>query len=299
MGRNSKIDWTEHSWNPFYGCPDDGRRSEGCAHCYARAWAKRCGLVDFDHEIREAAEQTILAPLDPEKYPPGSKVFVCSLSDICHPQVPEKLFRKVMRVICIRADLIWIFLTKRPEGFSKIVEYWREVFYTGHFIAPPFPRNWWFGVTAESQRQADRRVPELLKTPAAVRFVSVEPMLGPVDLSAWVSRYASPGSGNASRGSRLDWVICGCESGAGRRPCKRDWIRQLRDKCRDERVPFFLKQMEVEEPRHAEKHAAAAETGAAKKGAATENLTPNAGNKKGIEKMPVLDGQVWGEYPGE
>lgn len=243
MGTNSKIDWTDHTWNPWYGCPDDGKRSPACDNCYARAWARRSGIVDFDREIKRAADSTFNAPLNRNKYKPGDRVFVCSLSDFFHEDVPFELHRDAYNIIARRPDLIWIFLTKRPERISRM-----------NWVMSPVQPNLWLGVTAENQEQADRRIPELLKIPASVHFLSCEPLLGAIDLGQFFWREASadeiPGSVLndgctrmlVKRKSSVDWVICGGESGANARAMHPDWARSLRDQCKETGTPFFFKQ---------------------------------------------------------
>ena len=242
MGTNSKIEWTDHTWNPWYGCPDDGRRSPACDNCYARAWAKRSGLVDFDREIMRASDKTFYAPMNREKYRPGDKVFVCSLSDVFHPLVSNQEFVDMMRVVSERPDLIFIFLTKRIPGVG-------DGWHVGRFHpgSQP-PQNIWLGVTAENQEQADKRIPYLLSIPAAVRFVSCEPLLGPVNIEPYLlsdydkAAHDNQMTGNENRRNKLDWVICGGESGPGARPMHPDWARGLRDQCATTNTPFLFKQ---------------------------------------------------------
>jgi protein gp37 len=156
----------------------------------------------------------------------------------------------------------FIVLTKRIERAQQLLS--ADFFETGNHI---YGANIWLGVSAENQQAADERIPILLQTPAAVRFVSVEPMLGPVSLHGWdgeLMRDYIGGDGNVKRGP-LNWVICGCESGPGARPFSEDWACRLKDQCVEAAVPFFFKQ-----GRHM--------------------------NGKTI-KMPELDGQAWAQYP--
>jgi protein gp37 len=262
MGTDSKIEWTDHTWNPWYGCPDDGKRSPACDNCYARAWAKRSGIVDFDSEIKRASDKTFYAPLNRKKYKSGDRVFVCSLSDFFHPDTC-RYSHHMMRdafddVINERPDLTWIFLTKRPENVGVV---YSQENWAGE-------ENHWLGVTVENQEQADKRIPELLKIPAAVRFVSCEPLLGHVDLAPWVggrsykckcakawhhtenNRLTPQGQNEFCTECRslaeiyptLDWVICGGESGHNARPMHPDWARSLRDQCAVADAPFLFKQ---------------------------------------------------------
>lgn len=247
MGIDSKIEWTDHTWNPWYGCPDDGNRSPACDNCYASRWAKRSGLVRFDRELKFASVNTLTAPLSKKKFIPGDKVFVCSLSDVCHEMATDNMIRQMWATVSSRPDLTWIFLTKRPEGFGRLL-------HEAQRIRPPrcganYPKpNWWLGVTVENQEQADKRIPELLKVPAALHFVSCEPMLGPVNLSPWLPPYGRPDEpAEATAGTpypqpHLNWVICGGESGPNARPMHPDWPLQLRAQCSIASVRFFFKQ---------------------------------------------------------
>ena len=235
MAANTKIEWCDHTWNPWTGCPDDGLRSPACQHCYAREWHKRFGR-DFD-TITRASDATFRAPSNRKKYKPGDKVFVCSLSDFFHEAVPDSLCAEAWDIVNERPDLIWMFLTKRPENISAPYN-WAPYDPGGNF------HNHWLGVTVENQEQTDTRIPQLLATPAAVRFVSVEPMLEPISFrwAKWkgLSRTESTNEYDGLR--MLDWVICGGESGPGARPMHPDWARSLRDQCEDADVPFFFKQ---------------------------------------------------------
>lgn len=159
--------------------------------------------------------------------------------------VREHLFRLIDRT----PNLDWLILTKRPENIAKMA-----VFSVGNnqysVCDPPFARkNIWLGVSIEDQQRADERIPLLLKVPAAVRFLSCEPLLGPVDLSAWLEtigpswRFAANDESNAWPG--IDWAIVGCESGYSRREMKIEWAKSLASQCRAAGVAFFLKQVEV------------------------------------------------------
>lgn len=244
MAINSKIEWTDHTWNPWHGCPDDGARSPACDHCYARDWARRFKLGDFDREITRVSDATFNAPLG-KKYCSGDRVFVCSLSDFFHPAVPDDIRHEAYSVMCRRSDLIFILLTKRPERIAEMLpKAWLET-----------PRkNLWLGVTVENQEQADQRIPELLKIPAAVRFVSCEPLLGPVDLTYVLFPTdcienvlvcdVSPRLKRIGieKLNGIDWVIAGGESGVFARPSHPEWFRGLRDQCAETDTPFFFKQ---------------------------------------------------------
>lgn len=224
MGENTKIEWATHTWNPFYGCPDDGKRSPACDNCYASSWAKRSGIVDFDHEIKRAAKATFLKPLNKKIYKPGDSVFVCSLSDFFHEDVPVELYQEIYsEVIMKRPDLTWIFLTKRPENINY-----------DNWMFDDTPDNFWLGVTVENQEQVYCRVPELLKIPASVRFLSVEPMLSSINLGYFAFD---------SFLKKINWVICGGETGQSKyaRRMDKEWVLMLRDQCANARIPFLFK----------------------------------------------------------
>lgn len=281
MGTNTKIEWCDHTWNPWYGCPDDGCRSDGCDHCYARAWARRSGIVDFDREIRRAADATFFAPLSRTKYRIGDRVFVCSLSDFFHPAVPEDLRYEAIGVIAARPDLVWMFVTKRPDRIKPL---WDEIEdgTRGRYVAPALceyasvmaqrrndgkaenvfckaahrvvgagewpMKNWWLYATVENQEQADTRIPALLSVPAAVRGISAEPLMGSLRIERYLlSSYDKAAhdpqmTGMECRTDKLNHVIVGGESGPGARPMHPNWVRSIRDQCNEWGVPYFFKQ---------------------------------------------------------
>lgn len=241
MADKSRIEWTDATWNPITGCTPV---SEGCEHCYAKRMANRFkgrfGYPDDDPFRVTFHEDRLYEPMSWKK---PRRVFVCSMGDLFHEDVQldwiEQIFER-MREYDLHEYML---LTKRP---SRVLEYWKwrkEIWLGGHMTSR-WPNNVWLGVTAENQRTADERIPILLQTPAAVRFVSVEPMLGPVAiqtyLPATLPRLDRAISG--TRGADLDWVICGGESGPGARPMHPNWARSLRDQCATARVPFFFKQ---------------------------------------------------------
>lgn len=250
MAKNTSIEWATATWNPWYGCT---KVSPACDNCYAERWAKRCGR-DFS-KVTRAADKTFYAPL---KWKEPQRIFVCSLSDFFHKEANLGLRLEALYVMDNCRQHTFILLTKRPENIRPMMSELRVI----------FPPNVWLGVTVENQEQADRRIPELLKIPSAVHFISVEPMLGPVDLNStlggtrWIGgqrgcfdkhRHSDPHpDGTPGRISHhhhddrcargLDWVICGGESGGNARPMHPDWARSLRDQCAASDVPFMFKQ---------------------------------------------------------
>jgi len=222
----SKIEWTDRTWNPVTGCT---KVSTGCANCYAERWAIRLkgrGGYPVDEPFRVTVHLNRMN--EPYKWRNPAKVFVCSMSDLFHEHVPAVNIRDVWEVMEKNPRHTFIILTKRPERAK-------------HLFGPVIWQlsNVWLGVSAENQQTADERIPILLQIPAAVRFVSCEPLLGAVDLSSQFSVLREQTTGNRQL---LNWVICGGESGPGARPMHPDWARSLRDQCQAANVPFFFKQ---------------------------------------------------------
>ena len=235
----SKIGWTDATWNPVTGCTPC---SEGCAHCYAARMAKRLagrfGYPEGDgFAVAVHPGDRFTAPL---RWSKPRRVFVCSMGDLFHEDVPYEAIAAVWDVMGDCPQHQFQVLTKRPARMLEIVR-------ALNLSAAP---HVWLGVTAENQQRADERIPLLLQMPDAVRFVSVEPMLGPVDLAAYVGRYhcggcvGDPGGDPDCPGhdDLLDWVICGAETGPGARPMATGWATDLEDQCNAAGVPFFFKQ---------------------------------------------------------
>jgi protein gp37 len=237
MGK-TKIEWTDQTWNPVTGCT---KISEGCAHCYAKRMSKRlagrCGYPEAPHNFDVTLHPDRLD--EPLRWRKPRRVFVCSMGDLFHEDVPFGFIRRVFWTMWHWSSIhIYQILTKRPHIMLSFFDYLQGTD-GGDLIGLP---NVWLGVTAENQEQADKRIPILLQIPAAVRFVSVEPMLGPADLSEWINPQGATARDDPARYSLLDWVICGGESGPGARPMHPDWARSLRDQCQMAGVPFFFKQ---------------------------------------------------------
>lgn len=208
---STKIEWAQATWNPITGCTPV---SEGCANCYARRMATRLrGRYGYpaDDPFRIVYHHKKYG--EPLRWKKPRLIFVCSMGDLFHKDVDAGYLSGIFWVMKKAKQHTFLLLTKRPENVPRHKSWW--------------DKNIWLGVSAENQQRADERIPILLQIPAAVRFVSVEPMLGPVVLP---SRYAV-----------LDWVICGGETGPGARPMRSDWARSLRDQCQETGVPFFFK----------------------------------------------------------
>jgi protein gp37 len=229
VGADSKIAWTHHTMNPWEGCV---KVSPGCANCYAEDRDKRYhdaenwgpGSKRFLH-IDSYWRQPYRWARDAVAAGERRRVFVMSLGDICEDRRDLDAHReRLWNVIRETAHALdWLLLTKRIENARRLVP--EDVL-----------RMCWVGTTAEDQQRADERIPRLLATPAAVRFLSVEPMLGPVEIpreEQSMGRSYSP----------IDWVICGGESGPKARPFDLAWARALRDQCEESGAAFFMKQL--------------------------------------------------------
>lgn len=244
MAENSKIEWTDHTFNPWEGCV---KVSDGCKNCYAANRAKRFGTVEWGLGVkrRRTSAANWKKPLkwnrEAEKLGVRYKVFCASLADVCeikNDQPEIDWWRNDLgRLILETPNLDWLILTKRPENFNELF---------GYMFPFGFPKNIWIGTSIENQEQADKRIPELLNIPAKVRFLSMEPLLGPVDLSNFQPFLMHNGEKYTKvRGilsGAIDWVIVGGESGADARPMHPKWARSIRDQCIEADVPFLFKQ---------------------------------------------------------
>lgn len=239
----SNIEWTGRVWNPITGC---NKVSPGCAHCYAETFAERWRGIPghhfekgFDLQLRP---ERLGLPLSWKK---PTKIFVNSMSDLFHKDVPNDFIRAVFTTMANCPQHTFQILTKRARDMRDLLTRWEREGLTlrsGYGVRLP---NVWLGVSVENQAMANERIPHLLNTPAAVRWISAEPLLGPVDLAA----ISCPNCGGAEHmgvlygSEQLDWVVVGGESGNGRRPFDPDWARTLRDQCAEAKVPFFMKQL--------------------------------------------------------
>lgn len=249
---DSKISWTTKTWNPTTGCD---RVSPGCDHCYALTLAARLkgmGNVRYQNDGNPKTsgpgfaltlhEDKIEEPL---KWRKPARVFVNSMSDLFHNDVPPEFIAHVFGVMQVCHQHQFQILTKRPRRmqllmgdivFQEQVDDFAARY--SHYTADwPLP-NVWLGTSVEDQKRADLRVPLLLRTTAAVRFLSCEPLLGPVDLRPFMNDDFSGGDLE----DILHWVIVGGESGKDFRPINLDWARTIRDQCVAHGIPFFYKQ---------------------------------------------------------
>ena len=243
--------WWDESWNPTTGCNND-IISSGCANCYARRMATRLrGRYGYpaDDPFRVTFHPDRLE--QPLKWKKPRRIFACSMGDLFHNDVQFEQIDAVIRVIAKARQHTFMILTKRP---GRMAEYFMHLAYMLQIVGYshlPLP-NLYLGVTAENQQRADERIPLLLQIPAAVQFVSVEPMLEPMSfrwMAAWPEneKYKAMNPYNDGKTNhldglrRLDWVICGAETGPGARPMDLEWARDLRDQCKAASVPFFFK----------------------------------------------------------
>jgi protein gp37 len=262
MAANSKIEWCDHTFNPWLGCT---RVSPACDHCYAEGWAKRTGNARlWQGERRRTTEAYWRQPLkwnrQAEREGRRYRVFCASLADVFDNQVPHQWREDLWSLIEATPHLDWLLLTKRPQNITRLL------MLPDPCSAQPWPwPNVWLGTTVENQAEADRRIPHLLSAPAAVHFLSCEPLLGPVDLTrvnisacwpqvwpghrydclrggCWMSTGFVNHSDMQQAGRVIDWIIAGGESGPKARPPMISWVRSLRDQCAAAQVPFFFKQ---------------------------------------------------------
>lgn len=275
MSAKTGIEWTDATWNPVTGC---AKVSQGCRNCYAlRDWPRMAAAqhtVYYGREFtdvqchRERLEQPI-------RWRRPRMIFVNSMSDLFHESVPDEFIDSVFAVMAIAEQHTFQVLTKRPERMQRYMstlqarsqeiaqaamnvlngKYWSDGDgmwdCVAHRIdAGPLP-NVWLGVSVEDQATADERIPHLLQTSAAVRWISAEPLLGPVDLSGEYlakklgGRYPFPSLADEHRTKLidlLDWVVVGGESGRKARPMHPAWARMLRDQCKAAGVQFLFKQ---------------------------------------------------------
>lgn len=234
MSNNSKIEWTEATWNPVTGCD---WVSPGCDHCYARTLAKRMkamGSIRYQVDGFDRALDRVTPGFgvtlhrdkvdEPLRRKKPTMYFVNSMSDLFHPEVPTTFIHDVFEVMREARQHTFQVLTKRPRRMRDLLNH------DERWVRDPSP-NVWLGTSVENQEWAIKRVPLLQQTPAVVRFLSCEPLIGRVDLAEFMTEVAS-----------LHWVIVGGESGTGARPVDPTWVRLLRDQCRTHGVPYFFKQ---------------------------------------------------------
>lgn len=256
MSENSKIEWTDHTFNPWEGCQKVG---PGCDHCYAETRNARFG-GGVATNWGPGAPRRRTSPTNWRKplawnarhaeffgeHGRRQRVFCASLADVFDNAVPTLWRQNLMTLVADTPNLDWLFLTKRIGNARKMLI--EASMHDGRLLAANDqyapPPNLWIGATICNQEEADRDIPKLLAVPARVRFLSMEPLLGPVVLRpAWTTRWPDRRADVQDGGCPpLDWVIAGGESGPGARPMHPDWARDLRDQCAAAGVPFLFKQ---------------------------------------------------------
>lgn len=273
----TNIEWTDETWNPVTGCT---KVSAGCKNCYAERMWTRLSAKNMPYHGRKFTDvmchpDRLYAPLHWKK---PRKVFVNSMSDLFHEDVPFNFIREVFLVMQNTRHHTYQILTKRPERMIEFFHQW----YTGiddNLMRDIYPHVW-LGVSVENQETADERIPLLLDTPAAVRWISAEPLIGPIDFyessDHWYKNGYTPWR-NAPILTDIHWIVVGGESGPKARPMDPAWARRIRDQCINSDVPFYFKQWG--EYRYLEN--------------SSNDYTRVGKNRAGR----VLDGESWSEYP--
>jgi protein gp37 len=228
MAAQTGIAWTHSTFNPWLGCL---RVSPACDRCYAAAIAKRAGWRDpkgldlWDpHAQRKRTSSSYWQ--QPHRWNARARasgqphrVFCASMADIFDNKAPAAWRADLWQLVRATPALTWLLLTKRPQHIATM-------------LPPDWGDGWphvWLGTTTENQTEADRRIPHLAAIPAAIRFLSCEPLIGPIDLSPWLNR--------------INWIIAGGESSGGARAMQPEWVRSLRDQSRAAGISFFMKQI--------------------------------------------------------
>lgn len=236
MAENSKIEWTDHTFNPWIGCQ---KVSPGCDRCYAESLATRYGWVEWGQRKTDTTEASVgqrkrtsvanwRKPLQWAKAARGTgkrpRVFCASLADVFDNQVHQNWRSDLFELIKATRELDWLLLTKRPENIAKMLRFNTEM-----------PTNVWYGTTCESQEHYDRRWPILREVPAEIHFISYEPAIGPLRIP--LDSVSEP-----------EWLICGGESGSGARMMDPRWASDIKADCERLDIAFFMKQMTGKKP---------------------------------------------------
>lgn len=337
MGATSTIEWTQATWNPVRGC---SKVSEGCRNCYAMNIAARFSGPGLPYEgLAErhggkaqwtnrvvTVEDSLTLPLT---WKAPRRIFVSSMSDLFHEDVPQEFIYRVSHIMLKTPQHTYQVLTKRPERMAGVwltslhCEWLRERL-GNHLLTDAvihhMLRHVWMGTSVEDQAAADIRIPDLLKVLARVRFLSCEPLLGPVDLQS-VCPQVGPDDTSSSLDAlegfrfcrsqednwgedipRVHWVIAGGESGPGARPMHPDWARSLRDQCRAAGVPFFFKQwgewLPYSQLTHVQQNTYCDNSACVKQVLLTDGVASadvyHVGKKAAGR---LLDGETWDEVP--
>ena len=337
MGK-TEISWTDKSWNPIRGC---SRVSEGCRHCYAETMAAR--FSDEGQPYYQLAKRTSSGPkwtgkvsfihkhlLDPVRWQKPVRVFTNSMSDVFHEELSHEDIAAIFAVMAVAKRHTFQVLTKRSErmkdwfkwagrlSMPELLGYARAKLKDHPEDLKTFDRadaemgaytwplpNVWIGVSVENQEAADKRIPDLLATPAVIRFLSCEPLIGSVSLMDWL--FDPTGNFRTHKGKRqfenvakaghgLHWVIAGCESGPGMRPCEHQWLRTLREECKAAGVKYFLKQATAAQEGGHRLYP----SGQAARAEVVDVVKAGEGSKTkpgGVIERPYLDGFTHQEFP--
>ena len=309
MSDRSKISWTDATWGITRGCKIV---SEGCRNCYAMRFAHRFpkvypGLTVASPSGPKWTGKIQLVPekLDqPLRWKKPRRIFVNSMSDLFHDDVPDIYIAAAFAVMAATPRHTYQILTKRPERmriwvqlYSTAYEFW-AIGAGAVGLDTNLPRgtwplpNVWLGTSVEDQKSADERIPQLLSTPAAVRWISAEPLLGPVDLRclAPVDDWHTDALDTPDTLMKLDWVVVGGESGPRARPMNPHWARSIRDQCQDAGTAFHFKQWGEWVPDNPGPH-----TFSISEGLGDGDTVAFRVGKKAAGR--VLDGRTWDEYP--
>ena len=287
MGENSKIAWTDHTFNPWIGCT---KVSPGCDNCYAEAYAKRYEIVQWGprRARKLTSDSNWNLPLkwnrQAEKTGVRKKVFCASLADVFDNEISSSWRARLWDLIAATQGLDWLILTKRISNADEMLP--NDIF-----------PNLWLGISVVNQQEADRDIPKLLTTPADVRFLSMEPLLGPVEFSDVTNRADCVQQAGKRALSGIDWVIVGGESGPHARPMNPAWVRSIRDQCRPVEVPFLFKQWGEWAPgSNFPEYIPSGEycDFEEAKGAPEDHAVWRVGKLKAGRE---LDGRVWDEFP--
>ena len=268
----TNIEWTDETWNPVTGCT---KISTGCLNCYAKEMANRLKLMGakhYQHHNPFGVRANLDSLYKPIRGKKGKRIFVCSMGDLFHEGIESQWRDQVIPSVAIQPKHTFQVLTKRSGNMFNYMTGEGQLVAARAGVQSPIP-NLWLGVTAENQDRADVRIPLLLKTPASVRFVSVEPMLEKVNILPYIGYNAYKCScgwhetemdidltgSHQNRSTRCyrcgsecegyiacDWVIVGCESGPKRRECKIEWIREIVAQCKSAGVACFVKQVSID-----------------------------------------------------
>ena len=244
MAENTKIEWAHHTFNPWYGCQKVG---PGCDHCYAEAWSKRSGLVQWGPgvERRRSSAANWQKPLkwnaEAERLGIRYRVFCASLADVFDNEIPTEWRMDLFLLIAKTPHLDWLLVTKRIGNVNAMS--------TGDgLMFDMIAQRVWLGATICNQVEADRDIPKLLQIPAKIHWLSMEPLLGAIDIERYLLSSFDKAAHNAQmlgtecRADKLDWIVVGGESGSKARPMHPNWTRSLRDQCAEAGVPFMFKQ---------------------------------------------------------